>query len=60
MFSCEFCEISKNTFFTEHLATASGYNYSPNTLSVISEHSERIFNSKTKQEERLANFLDKI
>ena len=25
MFSCEFCEISKNSFFTEHLwATASG------------------------------------
>ena len=25
MFSCEFCEIFKNTFFTEHLrATASG------------------------------------
>ena len=25
VFSCEFCEISKNTFFTEHLrATASG------------------------------------
>ena len=25
MFSCEFCEISKNTFFTEHLrATDSG------------------------------------
>ena len=25
-FSCEFCEISKNTFFTEHFrATASGY-----------------------------------
>ena len=23
MFSCEFCEISKNTFFTEHLVTAS-------------------------------------
>ena len=22
MFSCEFCEISKNTFFTEHLRTA--------------------------------------
>ena len=21
MFSCEFCEISKNTFFTEHLRT---------------------------------------
>ena len=28
MFSCEFCEISKNTFFTEHLrVTASGYFY---------------------------------
>ena len=26
VFSCEFCEISKNTFFTEHLRTAaSGY-----------------------------------
>ena len=26
MFSCEFCEISKNTFFTEHLwMTAAGY-----------------------------------
>ena len=25
MFSCEFCEISKNTFFTEHIrTTASG------------------------------------
>ena len=23
VFSCEFCEISKNTFFTEHLATVS-------------------------------------
>ena len=26
VFSCEFCEISKNTFFTEHLwATSSSY-----------------------------------
>ena len=26
MFSCEFCEVSKNTFFTEHLrATASNH-----------------------------------
>ena len=25
MFSCEFCEISKNTFFTEHLWTATSY-----------------------------------
>ena len=28
MFSCEFCEICKNTFFTEHLwVTASGLGY---------------------------------
>ena len=28
MFSCEFCEIFKNTFFTEHLwATASNCNF---------------------------------
>ena len=25
VFSCEFCEISQNTFFTEHLATASNW-----------------------------------
>ena len=31
VFSCEFCEISKNTFFTEHLlATASDYMWSKN------------------------------
>ena len=28
VFSCEFCQISKNTFFTEHLWTAaSGFSY---------------------------------
>ena len=27
VFSCEFCEISKNTFFTEHLRTTASYNY---------------------------------
>ena len=28
VFSCEFCQISKNTFFTEHLcATTSGFRY---------------------------------
>ena len=25
MFSCEFCEISENTFFTEHLWTTASY-----------------------------------
>ena len=27
MFSCEFCEISKNTFFTEHLWTTASINW---------------------------------
>ena len=36
LFSCEFCEISKNTFFTEHLwATAS--RFMDNALSTDSE-----------------------
>ena len=36
MFSCEFCEISKNTFFTEHLwTTASEF------LSFMDEGSSR-------------------
>ena len=38
MFSCEFCEISKNTFFTEHLRTMAskklqGKNYSSYLIS---------------------------
>ena len=32
VFSCEFCEISKNIFFTEHLST---------TASVLSEHLQK-------------------
>ena len=27
VFSCEFCEISKNTFFTEHLWTTASVTY---------------------------------
>ena len=27
VFSCEFCEISKNTFFTEHLWTIASENF---------------------------------
>ena len=35
VFSCEFCEISKNTFFTEHIwATASGANKITSVLCV--------------------------
>ena len=31
VFSCEFCEISKNTFFTEHLRTAATGNSRSNS-----------------------------
>ena len=35
VFSCEFCKISKNTFFTEHLrTTASNFIYDPKNQSV--------------------------
>ena len=41
MFSCEFCEISKNTFFTEHLWTnASDHMYQ---LSHKTEFIEKYF-----------------
>ena len=44
VFSCEFCEISKNTFFTEHLcATASKY--------MINNHDkQQIMKNSTKSE----------
>ena len=29
MFSCEFCEIFKNTFFMEHLRTTASYYWMP-------------------------------
>ena len=29
VFSCEFCEISKNTFFTEHLWTTASFTMNP-------------------------------
>ena len=40
MFSCEFCEISKNTFFTEHLWAAA---------SVVSMHEKMIWNEFHKK-----------
>ena len=39
MFSCEFCEISKNTFYTEHLwTTASEHFYAGIIKDVKNEH----------------------
>ena len=32
MFSCEFCEISNNTFFTEHLRTTASVHLNINSL----------------------------
>ena len=40
VFSCEFCEISKNTFFTEHLWATASESCSVNRLN--SENSESI------------------
>ena len=41
MFSCEFCEISKNTFFTEHVWTIASYiqnqRHIQNSIGVYSE-----------------------
>ena len=36
MFSCEFCEISKNTFFTEHLRVTASVGR-PNFFVVLEE-----------------------
>ena len=42
MFSCEFCEISKNTYFTEHLqATASAW-FCLSKLEKLSSESEKL------------------
>ena len=45
VFSCEFCEISKNTFFTEHLWTTASI-YSPeslvNLLSLFKHYTHRM------------------
>ena len=42
VFSCEFCEIFKNTFFTEHLRTTA----SVNDFAVPVQHSGK-FHNKT-------------
>ena len=53
VFSCEFCEISKNTIFTEHLWTnASGVSGLSTTLSVLTSllfDTKAFFNLKKKQ-----------
>ena len=54
VFSCEFCEISKNTFFTERLWTTASVNLSYmkltiNTFLMHEEHVKRSeFNLKTR------------
>ena len=53
VFSCEFCEISKNTFFTEHLlATASSLS-NENTQDEI--HADNIEKESTIQNSAFAN-----
>ena len=52
MFSCEFCQISKNTFFTEHLwATASilreGRRLKQIEISIISKLTKKIIKKRT-------------
>ena len=37
MFPCEFCEISKNIFFTEHLLTTASTFLYPKRISDVSE-----------------------
>ena len=41
MFSCEFCEISKNTFFTEHMKTSGPHEHIWTTASRYSGHKSR-------------------
>ena len=35
VFSCEFCEISQNTFFTEHLWTTASISSNPHHASIL-------------------------
>ena len=41
-FSCEFCEISKNTFFTEHLQTTASVWFCLSKLEKLSSESEEL------------------
>ena len=53
VFSCEFCEISKNTFFTEHLMTTASLcnqarqKFSITTLSLLTQVLEEKYQRKT-------------
>ena len=44
VFSYEFCEISKNTFFTEHAWTTASY--LTNLVEYYSDHYEKVINSR--------------
>ena len=61
MFSCKFCEISKNTFFTEHFgATASeGLNEDSSSGWILSEAATEGVLLKKGALENFANFIGK-
>ena len=42
MFSCEFCQISKNTFFTEHLWTTASRNFEIKALRQMHEGNKEL------------------
>ena len=57
MFSCEFCEISKNIFFTEHLRkTASEFSFSEAATGGVYEKSLKISENSQENTFGLGNF----
>ena len=57
MFSCEFCEISKNIFFTEHLRkTASAFTFSEAATGGVYEKSLKISENSQENTFGLGNF----
>ena len=46
MFSCEFCEVSKNTFFTEHLRATASKSIGTNWIALnVNGNNETYFDS---------------
>ena len=54
-FSCEFCEISKNTFFIEHLWTTASQLYLQFYVQIFSSFSEFLFSEYCTTERLLLN-----
>ena len=46
VFSCEFCEISKNTFFTEHFRATASWNYHNVTINKLKKSMEKVFKKR--------------